>query len=364
MLNSAVNHVIFRRLLLAWYQAHQRCLPWRVTKDPYKIWLSEIILQQTRVVQGLPYYERFIAEYPSVTALASATEEEVLRLWQGLGYYSRARNLHHCAQTIVEQYNGVFPTSYKELLTLKGIGPYTAAAIAAVSFKEVVAAVDGNVYRVLARIFGLTYDIGTSQGRKQMHQFATLLVDPIQPDTYSQAIMDFGALQCTPAVPCCTTCVFNNYCIAFYTDSQKGLPIKTNKLNKRVRYFDYFVLQYEGGIYMKKRLNSDIWKGMYDFYLVENTQRWMVDQIKDPLLLLVKKHRLPIITFAKEECHLLTHQKLFVKFHKIEVPTTFLEAANYLFNEFSLVWFNGPAVEMLPKPILIQNFLKKQMLCI
>lgn len=354
-----MNHVIFRKLLLAWYQSHRRLLPWRVTSDPYKIWLSEVILQQTRVVQGLPYYERFIAQYPSVTALASATEQEILRLWQGLGYYSRARNLHHCAQTIVAQYNGIFPTSYRELLTLKGIGPYTAAAIAAVSFKEVVAAVDGNVYRVLARIFGLTYDIGTGKGRKQMHQFATLLVDQIQPDIYSQAIMDFGALQCTPVSPCCTPCVFNSYCIAFYTDRQKGLPIKTNKLNKRVRYFDYFVLQYNDLLYMKKRIESDIWKGMYDFYLVESKQRWAVGQMEDPLLYLVKKHRLSMVTAAKEASHLLTHQKLLVKFHKLEVTALFLQEAHALFNHFSLAAFNRAEVEVLPKPILIQNFLKK-----
>ena len=359
MLTSTINHVIFRRLLLSWYKSHQRCLPWRITKDPYKIWLSEIILQQTRVVQGLPYYERFIAQYPSVTALASATEQEILRLWQGLGYYSRARNLHHCAQTIVEQYSGVFPTNYRELLMLKGIGPYTAAAIAAVAFKEVVAAVDGNVYRVLARIFGLTYDIGTPQGRKQMHQLATLLVDPIQPDIYSQAIMDFGALQCRPATPFCTTCVFKNYCIAFYTDRQKVLPVKTNRLNKRARYFDYFILQYKDVIYMKKRVKSDIWKGMYDFYLLENKQRLVVDQMEDPLSILAKRHHLPIITFEKEACHLLTHQKLLVKFHKIEVTSAFLQEAKYLFDQFSLISFNRAEIEALPKPILIQNFLKK-----
>ncbi|ROT47575.1 A/G-specific adenine glycosylase, partial [Candidatus Cardinium hertigii] len=156
MLPTTIDHTLFRKVLCAWYKVHQRYLPWRTTKDPYKIWLSEIILQQTRVVQGLPYYERFIAHYPSIVALANATEQEILRLWQGLGYYSRARNLHHCAQTIVEKYKGVFPASYRDLLALKGIGPYTAAVIAAVSFKEVVAAVDGNVYRVLARLFGLT----------------------------------------------------------------------------------------------------------------------------------------------------------------------------------------------------------------
>ncbi|TSJ80918.1 MAG: A/G-specific adenine glycosylase [Candidatus Cardinium sp.] len=359
MLISTINHVVFRRLLLTWYKSHQRCLPWRITKDPYKIWLSEIILQQTRVMQGLPYYERFVAQYPSVAALAGAKEEEILRLWQGLGYYSRARNLHQCAQTIVAQYNGDFPTSYHALLTLKGIGPYTAAAIAAFAFKEVVAAVDGNVYRVLARIFGLTYDVGTSKGRKQMHQFATLLVDHMQPDTYSQAIMDFGALQCTPVSPFCTTCVFNNYCIAYATDSQKTLPVKTNKLNKKDRYFDYFILQHKDAIYMKKRVKSDIWKGMYDFYLLENKQHLVVDQMDDPLFILARSYHLPITTFEKEERHLLTHQRLFVKFHKIDLTVAFLQEAKQLFHQFSLVPFNRREIEALPKPILIQRFLKK-----
>lgn len=355
---GTINYIIFRKLLINWYKSYQRSLPWRSTKDPYKIWLSEIILQQTRVVQGLPYYERFIAQYPSVVALANAKEEEVLRLWQGLGYYSRARNLHHCAQTIVEKYNGVFPTTYQELLRLKGVGPYTAAAIAAVSFKEVVAAVDGNVYRVLARIFGLTHDIGTSRGRKEMHQLATLLVDPIQPDTYSQAIMEFGALQCTPVCSLCSTCLFKKYCIAFHSGKQKMLPIKTHTINKKTRYFDYFVLHYKDSIYMKKRIGEDIWQGMYDFYLLESSGPLALDQVNDPLLFLARKHVLQIGTCAKEKRHLLTHQKLFVRFHNMEVTSDFLGEGQVLLDKSGLGSFNQIERERLPKPILIQNFLK------
>lgn len=354
-----ISHSVFRDLLLSWYKVSQRFLPWRTTIDPYKIWLSEIILQQTRVAQGLPYYERFITQYPTVIALAKATEQEVLRMWQGLGYYSRARNLHYCAQTIVEQCNGIFPTNYQSLLNLKGIGPYTAAAIAAVSFKEVVAAVDGNVYRVLSRIFGLTEDIGTSYGRKQIHQLATVLVDPIQPDTYSQAIMDFGALQCTPTLPLCTTCVFQIYCIAFQTNRQKILPIKTSKLNIKKRYFDYLVIKYKNTLYMTKRTGNDIWKGMYDFYLLENKCRLALDQINDPLLALAQKHNIPISTSKKEERHLLTHQRLFVKFHTIAANQDFLQDGEDLLNTYALRPFNQTEVEILPKPILIQNFLKE-----
>lgn len=355
---TTIDHALFRDLLLSWYRVNQRFLPWRTTKDPYKIWLSEIMLQQTRVAQGLPYYQRFIAQYPSVTALAGATEQEVLRLWQGLGYYSRARNLHYCAQTIVEKYKGNFPTSYRELLTLKGVGSYTAAAIAAVSFKEVVAAVDGNVYRVLARIFGLTDDITTLQGRKQIHQLATVLVDHLQPDVYSQAIMDFGALQCTPGLPVCISCVFQSYCIAFRTDRQQTLPVKTNKLNKKERYFDYLIIQYKDALYMKKRVRRDIWQGLYDFYLLENKQRLNLSQMNDPLLFLAKKYRLPVTTFEKEERHLLTHQRLWVKFHKVEVTLDFLKEGAVLLRKFDLSLFNRAAIEILPKPILIQNIFK------
>lgn len=355
----AIPYSVFRDLLCSWYKVHQRFLPWRTTKDPYKIWLSEVILQQTRVAQGLPYYERFIAQYPTVIALAKATEQEVLRIWQGLGYYSRARNLHYCAQTVVKQYNGIFPSSYQTLLKLKGIGPYTAAAIAAVSSKEIVAAVDGNVYRVLTRIFGLTEDIGTTYGRKQIHQLATALVDQDQPDVYSQAIMDFGALQCTPAAPLCVTCIFNPYCVAFHTNSQKKFPIKTTKLNKKHRYFDYIVIKYKNLLYMKKRIHNDIWKGMYDFYLLENEHRLELDHINDPLLVLAQKHNLSIISYENEKKHLLTHQRLFVKFHHMEATQDFLQNGENLFNKYSLHPFNQIEVDGLPKPILIQNFLKE-----
>ena len=354
-----ISHIKFRDLLLAWYQVHQRSLPWRNTTNPYKIWLSEIILQQTRVEQGLPYYKRFIAQYPSLTALAHATEQEILRLWQGLGYYSRARNLYHCTQTIVKKYGGIFPDNYKELLGLKGIGPYTAAAIAAISFKEVVAAVDGNVCRVLSRIFGLTYDIGTLKGRKGIHQLATTLVHPLQPDTYSQAIMDFGSLQCSPICPLCTTCVFKSYCIAFHSNKQKILPIKTNKINKKERYFDYLILKYKDILYMKKRIQDDIWENMYDFYLVENKKRLDLDQMNDSLLLMARKYNLIITTFKKESCHLLTHQKLFVKFHQIIITSNFLQKGGLLCSPFLLEPISIKEVENLPKPILIHNFLKE-----
>ena len=356
---TTIHPTIFCSLLLDWYKIYQRDLPWRTTKDPYKIWLSEVILQQTRVAQGLAYYERFVTQYPSVSALASATEQEVLRLWQGLGYYSRARNLHYCACTIVEKYQGIFPTSYQELLTLKGIGPYIAAAIAAFSFKEVVAAVDGNVYRVLARIFGLTNDIGTAYGRKQIHHFASRLVDPIQPDTYSQAIMDFGAMQCKPIAPICMNCVFQPYCVAFQTNRQHMLPVKTNKLKKRKRYFDYFMVEYNNMIYMKQRSKGDIWQGMFDFYLIENIKRMEVTHMNDGLIGLAQKHQLEIITVGTEIQHVLTHQALFVQFYKIQATIAFLEESTILFHPVALLPFTHAEVQNLPKSVLIENFLQQ-----
>lgn len=353
-----MDPILFRHLLFSWYKVYQRPLPWRSTKDPYKIWLAEIILQQTRVAQGLPYYERFIVNYPSIQALANATEQEVLRLWQGLGYYSRARNLYYCASTIVEKYNGIFPTNYKELLTLKGIGPYTAAAIAATAFKERVAAVDGNVYRVLTRIFGIESDISTIQGRKLLHQLATLLVDPAQPDQYSQAIMDFGALQCTPRLPACATCIFCKHCIAFRTHRQQSLPIKTGKITKRNRYFDYIMVQYGDMIYMKKRIKSDIWQGLYDFYLIEEEKPLKPDQLEDPLLSLLQQHNLLIITDHKYKYHLLTHQTLSVRFHRVTLPVHCVQEVVSLLHRFNLEAFSIIAVDNLPKPILIQKFLQ------
>ncbi|AWN82195.1 A/G-specific adenine glycosylase [Candidatus Cardinium hertigii] len=362
MLATPIDPILFRKLLLGWYAIHQRCLPWRATKDPYKIWLSEIILQQTRVVQGLPYYERLVAQYPTLSVLAHATEQEVLRSWQGLGYYSRARNLHQCAKTVVQQYQGEFPNNYRTLLTLKGIGPYTAAAIASIAFKEVVAAVDGNVYRVLARIFGLAHDISTLQGKKYITQLATALVDPLYPDRYSQAIMDFGALQCTPSLPLCATCVFQSYCNAFHSNRQHILPVKTAKIHKRKRYFDYIMVAHGDTVFMKKRTHRGIWQNMYDFHLVENSQRLTLDQMQDALLNLLQEHRLPIVTFTEEVTHLLTHQTLLIKFHKVEVSLPFLQMATACLTEMALEPFATAAVEALPKPIVIQKFLQKRLL--
>ncbi len=225
----------FAPVLEAWYERHKRNLPWRHTRDPYAIWLSEVILQQTRVVQGLPYYERFLNAYPHVQAMADADERDILRLWQGLGYYSRARNMHQTARQIVSERAGKFPDTYQELLRLKGIGAYTAAAIASFAFGERVAVVDGNVYRVLARVFGISEDITTTGAKKTFATLAQTLIGAAQdPATYNQAIMEFGAIQCTPVAPDCLLCPVHAHCVAFQTGRQHLLPVKSKK-NARSR---------------------------------------------------------------------------------------------------------------------------------
>jgi A/G-specific adenine glycosylase len=263
----------FSRPLLKWYRQNSRDLPWRRHADPYRVWLSEIILQQTRVDQGLPYYRRFIDAYPDVHALARASEEEILKLWQGLGYYSRARNLHATARHVANELDGVFPGSHAELVKLKGIGPYTAAAIASICFNEPRAVVDGNVFRVLARVFGVEADIASGTGKKEFSQLADELIDSRQPGDYNQAIMEFGATHCKPARPNCSDCFLAARCVALKEDKVKTLPVKSKKTRVRKRYFDYLVtLDEEYRTLLTKRNSGDIWEGLYDFPMVEGSR--------------------------------------------------------------------------------------------
>src|SRR5690349_7153792 len=225
----------FSEKVVKWYEKNKRDLPWRETRDPYKIWLSEIILQQTRVSQGMPYYLRFIEKFPTVAALASASEQEVLRLWQGLGYYTRARNLHKCAKKVATDYKSVFPYSFDELKKLPGIGDYTAAAIASIAYQEPVAVVDGNVFRVLSRVFGIETEINSPKGKKDFTQLANELISKKHPEKHNQAMMEFGALYCTPKNPSCTDCVFSSQCFAFKKNLQLVLPVKTKNKAARKR---------------------------------------------------------------------------------------------------------------------------------
>lgn len=259
----------FTPLLLKWKEAHPRPLPWKDSSDPYLIWLSEIILQQTRVDQGLPYFERFRERFPTVGSLAGASDDEVFKLWEGLGYYSRARNLLETARLITREYGGKFPDTYEQIKALKGVGPYTAAAIASFAFDLPHAVVDGNVYRVLARVFGLSTPVDTTEGKRLFGEWAQRLLDLKAPGAYNQAIMDFGALQCKPVSPDCKHCMMQPLCQAHQTGRVSELPVKSKRLARRTRYFHYLVMNYRGKVLVRKRLEKDIWQHLYDFPLFE-----------------------------------------------------------------------------------------------
>jgi len=273
----------FATELLHWYKPQDRPLPWKGINDPYRIWLSEIILQQTRVDQGLPYYQKFVAHFPHVEDLAKAEEDEVLKLWQGLGYYSRARNLHATAKMIVNDFDGQFPTTYKGLLQLKGVGPYTAAAIASFAYQLPHAVVDGNVYRVLARYFGINSPIDKSAAKKRFQKIANELLAQDAPATYNQAIMDFGATVCTPKKAACDNCPLNTKCTAYANDKVYALPRKSKRIKHRKRYFYYLVIRTPKGIYLRQRGADDIWKKLYDFPLIETDRLYKRATIIDQL---------------------------------------------------------------------------------
>lgn len=259
----------FRLALYAWHKGIHRPMPWKGEKDPYRIWLSEIILQQTRVDQGKAYYEKFISAFPNIQALATSEENTVLKLWEGLGYYSRARNLLRCAKVIHQQYNGKFPDTLQGLLELPGIGPYTAAAIASFAFQLPVPAIDGNVERILSRIWGVETPINSPQGKKQLSLLANTLVDPIHPHQFNQAMMDFGALQCMPRKPLCEKCPFRQNCTAHLNIKTTAFPVKIKKNEKKRRCFHYLVLMSGADVLVRQRPKGDIWTALWEFPLVE-----------------------------------------------------------------------------------------------
>jgi A/G-specific adenine glycosylase len=286
-------------------------LPWRKTRDPYKIWLSEVILQQTRIAQGLPYYEEFVTRFPSIHHLARAPLRDVLRRWQGLGYYSRARNLHRCAKEIVSGYGGVFPETYDELLKLPGIGPYTAAAIASICFDERCAVVDGNVFRVLARYFGLSQDTGSSAGQRVFSQRANLLIPAQNPGEYNQAVMEFGALFCVPRNPDCGRCPLSRRCEARRSGRQLELPVKRAKGALPSRFLYYLAADDGKRILLQQRKPGDIWTGLYEFPLVERDRKISAATAMKHLTgMKVSRQRLRVSTFT----HLLSHQRLYIHF--------------------------------------------------
>jgi A/G-specific adenine glycosylase len=349
------NEVVARKLI-TWYEENKRSLPWRDTKDPYKIWLSEVILQQTRVAQGLQYYHRFVEQYPTVQSLASAKEQDVLRLWQGLGYYTRARNLHKGAKKVVDEYNGVFPSTFIELQKIPGIGSYTAAAIASISFREKVAVVDGNVFRVLARIFGIDEDILSGQGKATFFKLANELISPEEPDTFNQAIMEFGALQCVPKNPVCEICIFKKQCIAYNSDLQALLPVKAKKAKVRKRYFYYFVISKEKKLLMRQRGGKDIWQGLHDFFVIEREKPVSLEKLLKGKTGLNHVKKIPSENISLVYKHVLSHQMLLATF--IEVPWNEKFQSHELFNADEYRFYTVRKISDLPKPVLISRYLK------
>ena len=341
----------FSELLLQWYAINKRELPWRNTNNPYFIWISEIILQQTKVSQGLPYYLKFIKTFPNVDMLASANEDKVLKLWQGLGYYSRARNIHFTAKHIKNNFNGIFPSNYDDILSLKGVGVYTAAAIASFSFGLPYAVVDGNVVRVLSRVFGIYINYESSAGKRRYNKLAQDLLSIKNPAENNQAIMEFGALQCTPKVPQCSRCPFNSICKAYITNSIDRLPMKLTKLNFKKRFLNYLVIQSNDKVVLGKR-NIGIWKGLYEFPVIENIKNQSEKAIisSNKWKNLFKKSQPKIVSVSDVFIHKLSHQHIYAKFWIIQL--NFFELDNYAF-------ISQSKLNKIPVSRLIDKFLKE-----
>ena len=323
----------FAETLISWYDDHKRDLPWRGERDPYKIWVSEIILQQTRVQQGWDYYLRFIDNFPNVKALAESDEERVLKVWQGLGYYSRARNMHAAAREIMTEHNGKFPKTYDKILSLKGIGKYTAAAIASIAFNLPYPAVDGNVIRIVTRIFGICEDVAQPTVVKRITEICETQIDHKQPGIFNQAAMDFGALQCVPRNPKCDECPFPSSCYAFQNQLADILPIKKKKAESKHRFFHYTVYLSNNQTIIEKRTNSDIWKNMYQFPLVEtDSEEW-----PEPPVFSVRE--------------VLSHQVIHAAFYVKNVEKLLKTSENQ-----SVIDFDD--IEKFPMPKIMTLFLK------
>jgi A/G-specific adenine glycosylase len=354
ILICAVKMNFFAKNLLKWYKINRRDLPWRHTKDPYKIWLSEIIMQQTQVVQGLSYYLKFVKTYPKVELLAAAPTDEVMKLWQGLGYYSRARNLHEAAKFIVKEYKGIFPKDYIDIRHLKGVGDYTAAAIASFAFDLPYAVVDGNVYRVLSRVFGIDTPIDTGAGKKEFQALASTLLPGKEGADYNQALMEFGAVHCRPVNPDCTACIFQSKCLAFSEKKVASLPLKSKKTKVTNRYFNYIVYLYKNEVYIKKRHKKDIWQGLFEFDLIESKKRIpeerFISSKEFSQHLNPKKYK--TLAVSKEYKHILSHQHLFARFYKIELKQ--------VLNSKEFVKAGKKDLDRYAFPRLIEKYLKEE----
>lgn len=340
----------FSNTLIYWYLQNKRDLPWRKSKDPYLVWLSEIILQQTRIAQGMSYYLKFVDAFPTVNDLANAEESTVLKLWQGLGYYSRARNLHFSAKYVSRELNGQFPSTYDTIIKLKGVGDYTASAISSICFNEPQAVVDGNVYRVLARYYGISTPINSSKGIKEFKSLAQSVIDESQPGVFNQAIMDFGSIQCKPQNPNCDACPLSSSCVAFEKNKIKELPVKEKKIKIKKRYFNFLVMMTEDHkTILQERKGKGIWQGLYQFPLIEASQELSIEQLISTEDF---QNTIPInskVSLFNEDMivHKLSHQHLYTRFWIIKSEKSHLADVSWKdLNDYAV-------------PVLISNFLEK-----
>lgn len=318
-------------ILIDWYNINKRDLPWRNTTSPYLIWLSEVILQQTRVDQGYSYFNKFAEKYPTVELLANAEEDDVLKLWQGLGYYSRARNLHSAAKFIVNEYDGVFPFKYKEVLNLKGVGEYTAAAIVSFAYNQPYAVVDGNVYRVLSRVFAIDKPIDNGSGKRLFNELAMALLDKSNAALHNQAIMEFGSLQCTPVSPDCVNCPASALCLAYARGEVSRYPVKGGKIKTKNRYFNYFDIRVGDFMYLHKRTDKDIWQGLYELPLIESDKDLTDGELygEEVFCNLFPTGGIQIRYITKMK-HVLSHQTVYATFYQVEIPEELLMDEKYL----------------------------------
>lgn len=348
------SNQIFTLQLMKWNQhANGRIMPWKGEKDPYKIWLSEVILQQTRVDQGLAYYNKFIQAFPTIISLANANDEAVFKLWEGLGYYSRCRNLLFTARFIAFELGGNFPANYDAILKLKGVGPYTAAAIASFAFKLPYAVVDGNVFRVIARYFGIDTPTDSTEGKKQFSVLAQSLLDLTNPGQYNQAIMDFGATVCKPALPICGNCVLSKTCVALINSQVNQLPVKAKTITRKKRWFYNFIFHYKGAIAIRQRQQKDIWQGLHEFYAMESATaiQWDTENINQWLKDQLGISYVSSITISTLRTQQLTHQQItgqFIHVELKEIPS----------NLKALTWVKESAVRDFAFPRLITAYME------
>lgn len=349
-IRSTLNSQLSPRLI-SWYQANKRDLPWRESSDPYVIWISEIILQQTRVVQGYDYFLRFTGRFPDVRSLAEADEDEVMKYWQGLGYYSRARNLHGAAKSM----NGVFPTTYSGVRALKGVGDYTAAAICSFAYNMPYAVVDGNVYRVLSRYLGIEEPIDSTRGKKLFAEAANELLDRERPGIYNQAIMELGAIQCTPSSPGCGLCPLAGSCMALQKGLVARLPVKQHKTKTRNRYFHYFYVSAGGYTFIRKRTGNDIWRNLFELPLIETPAEATLDELvglPEYRSFFAQGEKPVVHTIYIGVKHVLSHQVIYANFYEVRL----LEGTGS-FSDYEKI--SSAELDKYAVSALIHNFLEK-----